>query len=341
MRSLLASVITCAALLAGGAALLGRFGSHHFLPQQQMDDAARAGDGCILFLGDSRMVAAFDADALHQALRRAGGERCHAQLAIGATDIGGAYLAAREYLAHGRVPRAAVIGKVGDSLLVSGRARPEDMVGNNAIRLIWSRPEDVFADVPGFPTEDIGALDAGLRFVFARATPLGRYQSLISIRAQRLGAWLTGQAPGAQNRFGLLGDMESLEGTLRARAQAELAAAMRDDAPARRYGPWFERLTDLLRQHGVAPIVVELPMREAYRAAVTSTPAALAYQAWLAAELQRMGGELIDLARAPWLDDRLFADGLHVGPTGARLVSAEMGARLGAWLAAAPPDPGP
>jgi hypothetical protein len=328
MRLLVTSALTFVALLAAGAETLGWYSSRHHLPQQQMNDARGAGDGCFLFLGDSRMVAALDANAFHRELRRIGHDRCHVQLAIGATDVGGMYLAAREYLSSGRVPLAAVIGKVGDSLLGSVPVRPEDMIGNNAIHLIWSRPGDVFDEVPGFPGDSIATFDAGLRFLAARATPLGRYQSLVSIRTQRLGAFITGNRSAPQNRFGALGDMASLEDTLRARGRVDLdrvAHGSDDD----RYGRWFGRLVELLRQHGVAPVVVELPMRQAYRVAVTTTPQAAAYQGWLADQLARGGGALFDLSAAPWVKDDLFGDELHLSESGAALASMEMAKDLG------------
>lgn len=327
MRHLIVTVLTFVILLVVGAGALGWYSSRHHLPQQQLADARLAGDGCLLFLGDSRMVAALDAGALDRALSRAGQERCHVQLAIGATDVGGMYLTARAYLSAGHVPLMAVIGKVGDSLLGMDPVRPSDMVGNNAIHLIWSRPGDVFAEVPGFPWQDIAAFDAGLRFLVARATPLGRYQSLVSIRAQRIGALVTGETRAPRNKFGALGDMAVLEDTLRVRAGANLTKAM-SGSEADRFGPWFGRLADLLRQYGVAPLVVELPMRRAYRTAVTTTPAAIAYQRWLANQLSRRGGSLLDLSSADWVRDELFADELHLGQTGAALVSATIGSYI-------------
>ena len=336
MRALATSLLTFAILLVGVQGALGWYGARHHLPQHQMADAWRAGDGCFLFLGDSRMVAAFDARALHRELRRSRNDRCLIQLAIGATDIGGAYLTAREYLSHGQTPLAAVIGKVGDSLLGSVPTRPEEMIGNNAIHLTWSHADDVFAEVPGFPLSGIDAFDAGFRFIVARATALGRYQSLVSIKVQRLSAALIGEMPGPRNKFGALGDMVSLGDVLRTHARTNLAAAMRGSAQDRedtRYGRWFGRLLDLLREHGVTPVVVELPMRQAYRQAVTETPEAAAYQRWLAAELARRGGDLIDLAAVDPPGDEVFEDELHLDKAGAALVSAKIGEELGATFA--------
>lgn len=330
MPRLIVSLVTWFVLTAAAAGGLRWYAARHHLPQQRMSRALAAGDGCVAILGDSRMDAATDAAVFRERLRAAGRDRCVAELSLGAIDVGGITLTAREYLAHGPKPTAVVIGMAGDSLLSGFEpVRTDDMVGNNAIHLTWSHAGDVLSDVPGFPLANVGTFAAGFRFLLARATPLGQYQSLISAKTQAAGIALTGGETSSRNRFGGLGDMTSLEGQLRARAHGRLALAM-GAAPAARLGPWFGELVTSLRDRGIQFWVVELPMRSTYRAAVTETPLAKAHQDWLADELPRWGGKLIDLSRAPWVQDRLFVDDLHLGPEGAALVSAELGARIGA-----------
>src|SRR5436190_22382431 len=101
MRRLLFSVATAAVGLVAADRLLGWYGQRHFLPEQQMQAALSGGDGCILILGDSRMAAGLNQPVLHQALSQRGADRCIADLAIGATDVSGAFVAARHYLAAG------------------------------------------------------------------------------------------------------------------------------------------------------------------------------------------------------------------------------------------------
>jgi hypothetical protein len=298
-----------------------------------MKRALDAGDGCVVILGDSRMDAATDVDAIHAALGSVSKNRCLAPLALGATDIGGIALTAREYLSHGLRPKAVVIGKVGDSLLSGFEPVSSDaMIGNNAIHLTWSRPSDVFAEVPGFPFADVRAFDAGFRFLAARATPLGRYQSLFSAKLQSFEAQFTGNREAPRNRFGALGDMALLEGTLRARAPSRLAVAMQG-SPSERLGPWFGHLLDLLRRNQIPFIVAELPMRRAFREMIADSPQARAYQDWLIGEMPRWGGKLVDLSHANWVQDGLFTDELHLGAEGATLVSTELGKQLGAIFA--------
>jgi hypothetical protein len=328
LRTLLISIGTAFVLMVVTARGLSGFAPGHFLPLQQMDRALSAGDGCALFLGDSRMVAAFDAAAFHAAARDAGRDLCHAQLAIGGTDIEGAFVALREYLSQGRLPAVVVIGKVGDSLLgpVSPLS-PEEMVGNNAILLTWTTAADVFTEVPGFPFHDLGAFDRGFRFLASRLTPIGRYQSLVAIRVQHLEGALIGGPGEFVNQFGSLGDMMMLEKGLRIRAPERLAEAVR--APeVERIGPWFPRILALLERRGIRTLIVELPMRRTYREHVTNTPSAQTYQRRLSEDLSRHGSALLDLSRSPWLDDGLFVDQLHIGQAGAARVSAAIGRRI-------------
>jgi hypothetical protein len=328
MRTLLAGVLTFVLALAAAGVALGGYVRRHFPPTQAMEAAVAAGDGCVVVFGDSRTEAAFDAKALRRGLGRE--DRCVVGLALGGTEIAGHFFTAREYLERGRKPALVVLGMVGDSLLGPETApRPEDLVGNNVIHFQWSRAGDVADDVPGFPLRDIGAFDAGFRWLADRATPFGRYASLVAVRTQAFTHRLTGRADTQRNRFGPLFEMTALEGGLRARAPERLAAALRGPE-AERLGRWFPRIERIVSWRGASLLVVELPMRRLYRDKVTDLPDAVAYRAWIAAHVPGW----LDLSHAPFVDDALFADALHLGPAGAELVSEEMGRRAAAMLQA-------
>lgn len=323
----LATWLVATAALAGG---LGWYARRHHLPEQRLSQALAGGDGCIVIAGDSRMDAATDVAALRAGLRAANSDRCVVELSLGAVDVGGVALTVRRYLERGPKPALFVVGKAGDSL-VSGfdPVQPEEMIGNNAVHLTWSRARDVLADVPGFPLASVGAFDSGFRLLLASATSLGQYQSLISAKTQALGASLTHAGGAERNRFGALGDMAGLESGLRARAPGRLSAAMAA-SEARRLGPWFEEIAASLSERKIPFVVVELPMRSTYRTGVMDTPLARSYQAWFAAELPRWGGRLLDLSREAWVADDLFDDDLHLGDKGAALFSNDLGRRVDA-----------
>jgi hypothetical protein len=211
------------------------------------------------------------------------------------------------------------------------------MVGNNIIHLTWSRPSDVFAEVPGFPAENLRVFDAGLRFLFARASALGRYQSLFSIKVQQAQNRLTHAPSSPQNRFGMVGDMGSLEERLRVRAIDRLSAAL-GSAPSERIGLWARLLVDLLRSRGLPFVLVELPMPKAYRQTVTASSVAVAFRRWLALDLAARGATYVDLGDPTWISDPLFADALHLNELGAEKLSTSLGQRLATLQAAhAPP----
>jgi hypothetical protein len=292
-----------------------------------MDDALAAGDECFVFLGDSRMVAGFDSRSLHLGLRQtAAQDRCLINIAIGASDISGQFLALREFFRHGGRPRALILGKVGDALL--SPAPPIDrMVGNNAIHLTWTDARDVFAEVHGFPFENVGTFDEGFRFLWLRASVLGRYQSLIWSRVQQLQATLTGEGREPQNAFGNLSDMAALELGLRTQALGRLNAAA--SLPGGPVGPWFRALLGLVDAKHVPLVVVELPMPSGYRAQIQHSPQFEAYQGWLGRYLRQRSDRLVDLSQEQWIADGLFVDQLHLGSHGAAMLSAALGKQLG------------
>jgi hypothetical protein len=328
MRSLLVPALTALALIGVADRLLASRAARHFLPEQKLEAAVAAGSGCILLLGDSRMDAAYSPSDLHNGLDRTGFDGCVADLSVGATDVSGAYLAAREYLARGGRPRLVVVGKVADSLIdPDSRLDPQQMIGNNAIHLLWSRPSDVVLEVPGFPAASIEAFDAGFRFMVGRATAIGRYQSLFWVRVQRAqDRFLTGPEP-TVNRFGQISDMSRLEENLRTKALSRMGHAM-TASTERELGTWFTRLDQLFQDARIPFAIVELPMPERYRRLVTRTPQAVAYQRWLTERLVLSGGTSIDLGEPTWIDDALFADALHLNPEGAKRLSRDLGERL-------------
>ena len=297
-----------------------------------MRTALSQGDECLLFLGDSRMAAAFDGTALHAKLTEYGVDRCVVNLAIGATDVSGMVMTARRYLSAGRRPLVAVVGKVADSIIDPAPANPDSMVGNNALHLVWSNPGDVFSEVSGFPFANVRAFDDGGRFLFDRSTALGRYQSQVSIRVQRVQNALVSAGPSPQNRFGAVVDMASLEEGLRLAAVARLETALRPSRGSPHFGSWFTRFQDDLGKVGASVVVVELPMPSNYRRQVTETSQAAAYQKWLKEALASRGDSFVDLGRPPWLADSSFADALHLNGSSAARLSADLGATLGPIL---------
>ncbi len=123
------------------------------------------------------------------------------------------------------------------------------MTGNNAIHLSGRGPATSSPRSRAFPPTASAPSTPASASSPARATPLGRYQSLASIRVQRLGgAGSPVSTRRAQNRFGALDDMSTLENTLRARARASLAEVMRGSDEASASVGGSAALLELLRR---------------------------------------------------------------------------------------------
>jgi hypothetical protein len=326
---LLLALAVLLAVTAAWALGLSWFGPRHFIPEQKMAAAIAIGGGCDAFFGDSRMDAVLNGQSFHGDLRSAGSERCAVDLAIGGTDVSAAALTLRRYLDYGIVPARVVLGMVGDSLLDPPPLRPDKAVGNNAIHLTWSRLSDVAREVPDLPAGGIGAWDAAFRFVVARATPIGQYQSLLWSRIQQIDRRLAG-TEAAGNRFGAISDMAQLGAQLQRSAVARLRAALTNAGPHPRYGRWFTEIQRLAASVGAKLIVVELPMPERYRQAVTDLDVAARYRQALARDLHAEGAVYLDFSDWARGDDDAFMDDLHLGPPGARAFSLALGVAIGA-----------
>lgn len=326
LTKLAAPLGTAAVLLLLLNGFFGRTAPGHFLPEQKMSRALQASADCVLLLGDSRMDAGHSAEAFRAGSAPDGAGSCATNLAIGGTDVRGAFLAARRFFGlGGRTPRA-VLGISADSVLDPKAALdPTDMVGNEAIHLIWSVPSDVFAQYPGFPFANIGVADAGFRFLVGRATALGEYQSLVWLFVQRAQNRLTGMQAESRNGFGAVADMNGLELDFRQRARERLASVAGGNG-----GPlsWLDRLRELLRARRVPLLLVELPMPSSFQRGVSDSDTGREYRVWLLGQLSARGVDYIDLSRPEWLNDSLFADALHLNAEGAARFSHDLATHL-------------
>jgi len=233
------------------------------------------------------------------------------------------------------VPATVVMGMVADSLFDPPPLRADKPVGNNVIHLTWTRPEDLDRELPGFPAGGIATWDAAFRFLWARATPIGQYQSLIWGRVQQLDHRLRGEVL-ASNRFGATEDMARLGAQLQRGAPERLRAALATSGPL--YGRWFSDLRELAARAGAPVVVVELPMRKWFREAVTDLPEAAQYRQALEARLRATGAAYLDFSHWAGATDQAFVDDLHLGPAGAAEFSQALGEALAAVHGAAFPN---
>jgi len=318
---LLLAVLTAVALLALVEVAFRERVKSSYIPERTLASAIAAGDGCVVTLGDSRMVAGVRIPAFGRELARAGTARCHAQLAIGGAHVVAHYLALRRYLAAGRKPKLIVLGITLESAL-SRELPPDGMIGNQAVALGWSEASDVTLIYPGFPARDF---DSGLRFLMKRPFSLTAFGSLAWLRVQAMQDRLVGNERGPTNQFGAVADMQALARSL-TRDVSDRIEGFPERVPLH---PAFRALVDLAFTHGVPLLLVELPMPAAFRRALTASDRAPALRAELVALIERRGGRHVDLGEPAWLLETHFADGLHLGPEGAERFTAELAAVSG------------
>lgn len=319
-RLLLISLATFVLGVGGASFAYGRFAERRYGPERTFQSAAAAGDGCIVTIGDSRMVQGIDPAALERALAAEGKPRCVAPLAIGALKLPGQAIVLRRYL-DARRPSAVVLGVSDGTLLPDEEASdPAEMVGNRAVELLWSNADEREAL---YRDGTLRTFDARLRHRLLLATSLGSYGSLAWIGIQSLQNRAAGTTDQATNRFGLVADMNALERTFGTGAREKLA---RWD---RRFevSPWFVRAQRLLAERGVPLVVVSVPMRSSYLSSVSGSPAAERYRTWLTTALAKPPSvTFVDLSSV--VADRDFIDGVHVGPKGAAAFSERLAAAL-------------
>ncbi len=314
------SVVACDRALA-------RYAPDHFIPEQRMRAAVAAGAGCIVAAGDSRMVAGVDLGDFTQALRDAGRTECAASIAIGALDINGIRVAVREYLRRGGKPNTLVLGVSEDTLIPAEAPRdPSSFTGNAVINLAWSDASDLSRLYPRFPGADVREFDSGLRFLLARKSGFGTYDSLIWQKVQTVQDRLLGR-PKETNAFGAGVDMAALAGKMQATAQRRLAQTLAKPEEARLDADYAD-IERRVHDAGAHLVVVELPMPEGYRRTVTDSEVGQRYLAWFRERVTRRGGTFVDMTHRAWLSAAMFADFLHLNATGAHRFSEDLGHAL-------------
>jgi hypothetical protein len=326
MKRLAVALLVFVTGVVGFDISFGVYAKRHFLPHQKLLAAIAAGDRCLVYTGDSRMVAATDAPALTKALS----ERvpCVTDLSLGGTTIVEQALALREYLDAGRRPAYVLVGYSGDALLQHGSPPLDDLAGNRAAALLWSQSHDVLALYPGFPRAH---LDEGLRFSVRRATYSGSLISLIWGKLHPLQDRVAGVSEGARNRFGRIDAMQDLGEKFRLQARQTFAALEARGAPSE-FDPFFEEILDRAHSMGVPVLVAEVPMQAGYRSVLRDMPSYLRMKSRLQRRLEQVGGALL-VVDLDGFDDSAFEDGLHVGEAGAERYTRALASSMNGLLA--------
>ena len=154
---------------------------------------------------------------------------------------------------------------------------------------------------------------------------MGGSQSLVSLRVQRLQDALSRSGP-RYPRFRAIQRHGRPASATFERAPTPASRSRRADRAHGRRGSagW----STCFSRGGRASWCWGLPMPGAYRRSISETARALDYRRSFAASLSARGAAYVDLSRAPWVDDALFADALHLNARGAAHLSRSLGDAL-------------
>jgi hypothetical protein len=276
------------------------------------------------------MVAGIDDGILSRELGRTGASSCVANISIGALQLPEIAVAVREYLRRGGAPRALVVG-ISIERVLPPETPPDSFVGNEAIALGWSQPEDVDLTFPEGWLASPLAFDRRFRFEAAQSSVLGSYLSLAWQKVQRVQDLVTGRAARPRNQFGAVAEMTAYSEHMEREATSRVRRALaRSDKE--RLDPWFAALETAMADRHVPLFVVEVPMPSLFQRAVTATDEGRQLRSWLSARLSARQEKLIDLSSPDWLRDEDFPDRLHLSSRGAAMFSAALGADVAAKL---------
>ena len=311
-RALRAALVVAALGLVALNVAFAWWGHARFLPAQNTRRAVAQGNGCVLIIGDSRMVAGIDVAAMQESLRGRGMDVCVANAAVGGLPPQGFPIVLRHMLEQTQ-PRLVLLGLSGHELAETGPVTRAQLAGNGAAMLWWGQWGDSAFLFPGWPLKH---LDDGLVFHLSRVSPLGALASALWKRAQQLQTALTtpNEARVDRNTFGQKADMEAL-------AQAWVHAPPSAPTSARAAPPaWWSAFEAQLAERKLPLAVVRIPMPAAYRA---GHPAAVEQLNHLVAG--HPGWRFGDLGVLPDGTEEDFPDGLHLGQHGASLFSQAIG----------------
>jgi len=266
-----------------------------------------------VFVGNSLVVAAIDANAFEQA-------QAPATTAEGRTlNIGMGSSSPIEHdlllrRALGLRPRRVIYGFFDTQLTERIENRWSDLFGNRAMVFYVDPSIGLRYIAPDSPWR-------ALQFRLLGRIPMFVERASIWARVERGRRRLRdfGIQPRQSARFGQVGDFGEIEPLDAAAFRRHCAAAIAQRAPL--VPPMIDMLEQA--QHvGADTLVVEMPQTSRHRAQYYDTPEWADYREYVAAEVRRYGASY--LQASDWMADGAFEDEIHLSPAGARAFSARL-----------------
>jgi hypothetical protein len=321
-RSFFAALSILALCLAAANSAVA-FLTRHTLPRQSMAMIKNSSGAKVVLLGNSLLVAGFDAAEFNARLQLQNGSKEALNLAMTSTGPIEHLLFLRYALAHGTAPCVVIYGFIGlqmsDPIVLANR----DLIGKREV-LYYLEPEYARR----FYT--MSSRDSA-EFQIMRRSAMLSERSAVWGKIERLRRKLSAQGlPAAEeNSLGRVADFNRMESPDSAGFALQVTAAT--NAPL---NPPVEEILRESAKSGARIVVVEMPVTSMYRRKFYDTGAWMKYRAHVQSVLAGQNATYINAS--DWVaDDSLFQDYIHLNSAGATVFSSKLGEILKQQLAVA------
>lgn len=318
-RYLLVQLLVFAMGLIALNGAIGRL-SKNAVPRQLLRRPQLAAPATDVYLGNSLMAAALDEDAI----RSVNPSTVPLNMGLGSTSVV-EHLILYQAAAKSHPIRRVYYGFFDDQLTAVPSGTWNDLVGNRAM---------AYYAGPDTAAKFYAAGDAWLSLQIRTVgwLPMFTERQTIWSKVERVRRILGSRGLPADrtNRFGRADDFAQLEAS-----DAESFA--RDRASDAGVGvpltPAIAELLRSVRESGAQPVLVLMPMPRSHRSRFYSSNGWAEYSRWIHELARRAGATVLDAS--DWVDDKGFADPLHLDSNGA----ADFSKRLAVQPLSAPREP--
>jgi hypothetical protein len=312
---ILTSAVLLASLLVMNLAVV--YLTRNSVPRRVMRHARESRSASVLALGNSLIAAGFDEGAFDTGALLSP-PRGASNLGLGSSLPVEQLLLLRYAIAHGIRPRLVVYGFYDFQLTATNQLTTGELIGNHAM-LYYVEP---------FYARRFYSLslhDAS-QFRAMHAIPMLADRGAVWAKVEILRRAFAQQGMPAEgiNRFGRVSDFSLLESDNSEDFQRQCEGSLN-----LQLAPPVKELIHEAHDAGVTIAIVEMPMRGAHRKLFYDTACWPRYVAHVRNMLVSYDVVYVDASN--WIqDDSLFADPLHLSPTGAAQFSKRLGSLFGA-----------
>jgi hypothetical protein len=288
------------------------FLTRNSIPRRYMALAENSRQASVAVFGNSLLVVGFDTAEFDSALHLNEPGRGTVNLAMGSTTPVEHLLFLRYALAQGIRPKLTIYGFLDLQLAQPISLSNKEIIGNHDV-LYYLEPEYARQFYHLSPKDS-------LEFEVMRRFSMLADRSAVWVKVERLRRQIGAQGMPHEetNRFGRTNDFNLLE--------ADNAATFAEQADAAARAPLIPVAEEILKQasqSGAKVIFVEMPMPSRHRRLFYNTDSWRKYRGHASSLVEAHGATYIDGSQ--WVtDDSLFADHIHLNPSGATVFTRKL-----------------